>query len=186
MSALDEKPQDENVQEKHLEDSDAPPQRYTDTEEFKAREAKVVRKLDIFIAPLMGAFNFISYICRSNIGFAATQGMSADLKLVGSDLNAAVSIFYILYLLSELPISMVAKRWKFERVLPTLTVAFGVITLAGGFIHSFSALAATRLILGLFEGCLFPCVALFVANWYKREEMAVRVGYLFGKRWNTL
>ncbi len=28
-------------------------------EDFKARERKVVRKLDLYIAPLMGSFNFI-------------------------------------------------------------------------------------------------------------------------------
>ena len=76
---------------------------------------------------------------------------------------------------------MVAKRWRFERVLPSLTVLFGIVTLAGGFIHNYPSLVGTRLILGLFEGALFPCVALFVANWYKREEMAVRVGFLFGE-----
>lgn len=98
--------------------------------------------------------------------------------------------------------SMVAKRWRFERVLPTLTICFGAITLGGGFINTYGGLAATRLILGLFQGCLFPCVALFskhciphdtlwseanraVANWYKREEMAVRMGFIFGKLLTT-
>lgn len=75
---------------------------------------------------------------------------------------------------------MVAKRWKFERVLPALTVAFGIITLGNGWVTSYGGLAALRLILGLFQGCLFPCLALFVANWYKREELSVRMAFLFG------
>ncbi|OAA65398.1 high-affinity nicotinic acid transporter [Niveomyces insectorum RCEF 264] len=176
MAESEDKTQDGLDDAKHLEVFEVNP---ADTPEFKERERRVVRKLDIFIAPLMGAFNFISYLCRSNIGFAATQGMTKDLNLVGSNLNAAVSLFYVLYVFSELPISMVAKKWKFERVLPTLTVSFGAVTLGAGFIHNYGSLVATRLLLGLFEGCLFPCVALFVANWYKREEMAVRVGFLF-------
>lgn len=76
---------------------------------------------------------------------------------------------------------MVAKRWKFERVLPALTIAFGAVTLGSGWITNYAGLVATRLILGLFQGCLFPCLALFVANWYKREELAVRMAFLFGK-----
>jgi sugar phosphate permease len=80
----------------------------------------------------------------------------------------------------KLPISMVAKRWRFERVLPALTVAFGIITLGNGWVTSYGGLAALRLILGLFQGCLFPCLALFVANWYKREELSVRMAFLFG------
>ncbi|KAH8812825.1 retrograde regulation protein 2 [Xylogone sp. PMI_703] len=179
MADTDEKTHEHYAKTDHLEELEVTPQLYTDTAEFKERERKVVRKLDTFIAPLMGAFNFISYLCRSNIGFAATQGMSKAINLKGSDLNAAVSIFYVLYVLSELPTSMLAKRWKFHRVLPTLTICFGVITLAGGWVHSYGALLGTRLILGWFEGCLFPCLALFLANWYKREEMAVRMAFLF-------
>jgi hypothetical protein len=91
---------------------------YYKSPEFKARERRVVRKLDFYIAPLMGSLNFISYIDRSNIGFAATQGMTDDLNLAESDLNVAISTFYVLYVLSELPISMYAKQWRFERVLP--------------------------------------------------------------------
>jgi hypothetical protein len=55
--------------------------------DFKTRERRVPRTLDLYVAPLMGAFNFISYIDRSNIGFAATQGMNEDIHLKGTDLN---------------------------------------------------------------------------------------------------
>ena len=68
---------------------------YYSSLEFKARERRVVRKMDFYIAPLMGSFNFISYLDRSNIGFAATQGMVDDLKLKASDLNVGISIFYV-------------------------------------------------------------------------------------------
>ncbi|KAJ5918907.1 high-affinity nicotinic acid transporter [Penicillium verhagenii] len=151
-----------------------------DYERLVEMERVCVRKLDLAIAPMIGAFNFLSFIDRSNIGFADTQGMSEDLNLKGDELNVvAISIFYVFYVLSELPISMVAKRWRFERVLPILTIAFGAVTLGSGWMTNYASLAATRLVLGLFQGCLFPCLALFVANWYKREELAVRMAFLF-------
>lgn len=59
MSHDDEKTNDSARDVKHLEDLEITPQLYTDTAEFKERERKVVMKLDVFIAPLMGAFNFI-------------------------------------------------------------------------------------------------------------------------------
>ena len=55
--------------------------------EFKKKEAKLVRKLDIFIAPVMMMLMLISYLDRGNIGFAATQGMADDIGLKGSELN---------------------------------------------------------------------------------------------------
>lgn len=50
-----------------------------------------------------------------------------------------------------------------------------------GFVQNFGGLAATRLLLGFFEGCLFPSMTLLLANWYKREELATRISYLFSK-----
>jgi hypothetical protein len=70
---------------------------------FKKKESKLVKKLDVFIAPVMFLLMLISYLdrgseplkhirkgsanCRRNIGFAATQGMIEDANLKGSDLN---------------------------------------------------------------------------------------------------
>jgi len=86
--------------------------------EFLRKEKKVVRKLDLYIAPVMFLLQLISYLDRGNIGFAATQGMVEDINLRGADLNVsqiycrpfkthanahqiAVSIFYITYILAE-------------------------------------------------------------------------------------
>lgn len=54
---------------------------------YRAKEAVVVRKLDLFIAPVMMLLMLISYLDRGNIGFASTQGMVVDIGLVGSQLN---------------------------------------------------------------------------------------------------
>ena len=50
--------------------------------EFRAKEAKLVRKLDL-------ALMLISYLDRGNIGFAATQGLAKDIGLKGSQLNVS-------------------------------------------------------------------------------------------------
>ena len=56
---------------------------------FKKKEARLVKKLDVFIAPVMFLLMLISYLDRGNIGFAATQGMIEELHLEGSDLNVS-------------------------------------------------------------------------------------------------
>lgn len=60
----------------------------TDSETRK-REKALVRKLDTFIAPVMMMLMLISYLDRGNIGFAATQGMTADINLKGTQLNVS-------------------------------------------------------------------------------------------------
>ncbi|KAH8902702.1 retrograde regulation protein 2 [Coniochaeta sp. PMI_546] len=147
--------------------------------ERRAREKALVRKLDLYIAPVMMLLQLISYLDRGNIGFAATQGMTTDIHLKGTNLNTAVSVFYIFYILAEFPSAIFVKRIQFNRFLPAITFCWGVVCLGTGFIHNFGALVATRVLLGFFEGCLFAAMTIFLCNWYKREELAVRVAFLF-------
>lgn len=57
--------------------------------EARKKEAALVRKLDTFIAPVMMLLMLISYLDRGNIGFAATQGMTEDIHLKGTELNVS-------------------------------------------------------------------------------------------------
>lgn len=61
----------------------------TDEAEFKRKEKALVRKLDLYIAPVLMMLMLISYLDRGNIGFAATQGMAKDIGLKGNQLNAS-------------------------------------------------------------------------------------------------
>lgn len=55
----------------------------------KKKEDALRRKLDRFVAPVMMMLMLISYLDRGNIGFAATQGMTRDIHLKGSELNVS-------------------------------------------------------------------------------------------------
>ncbi|PSN72396.1 retrograde regulation protein 2, partial [Corynespora cassiicola Philippines] len=166
--------QDQKVTREYLRQDEAP----SDVDE-KKREAALVRKLDCFVAPVMMLLMLISYLDRGNIGFAATQGMAEDINLKGSELNTAVSVFYIFYILAEFPTSILVKRLQFNRVIPTITFCWGIVCLCTGFVQNFGGLVTCRIFLGFFEGCLFPSMTLFLCNWYTREELGIRVAYLF-------
>ncbi|CAM1509705.1 Fc.00g000400.m01.CDS01 [Cosmosporella sp. VM-42] len=169
----DEKPND-NFQEVMQDESQS-----IDLAERQKKEKALVRKLDCFIAPVMMMLMLISYLDRGNIGFAATQGMAKEIHLHGSQLNTAISVFYVFYILAEFPTSILVKRLQFNRVIPAITFCWGIVCLCTGFIHSFSSLVAMRILLGFFEGCLFPSMTLLLCNWYKREELAFRIAFLF-------
>ncbi|CAO2650109.1 Nn.00g014010.m01.CDS01 [Neocucurbitaria sp. VM-36] len=145
----------------------------------KKKEDALRRKLDRFVAPVMMMLMLISYLDRGNIGFAATQGMTTDIGLKGSELNTAVSVFYIFYILAEFPTSILVKRLQFNRVIPTITFCWGLVCLCTGFVKGFGGLVTCRVFLGFFEGCLFPSMTLFLCNWYTREELGIRIAYLF-------
>ncbi|RYO35117.1 putative transporter [Alternaria arborescens] len=171
-SVTDEK--HEEVQREYLEQDES-----VETIENKKKEDALRRKLDCFVAPVMMMLMLISYLDRGNIGFAATQGMTTDIGLKGSELNTTVSVFYIFYILAEFPTSLLVKRLQFNRVIPTITFCWGITCLCTGFVQNFAGLVTTRIFLGFFEGCLFPAMTLFLCNWYTREELGIRIAYLF-------
>ncbi|KAK1763705.1 high-affinity nicotinic acid transporter [Phialemonium atrogriseum] len=149
------------------------------SEELK-RERAVVWKLDLYIAPLIFLLQFVSNIDKGNIGFAATQGLTTDLHLKGNQLNGAVSVFYVLYICVEIPAALMVKRLGFHRFVPCIVGIWGLVCMCTGFVQSYGGLMATRLMLGAAEGCLFPSLSIFLLNWYRREEMGVRIFLLFG------
>jgi hypothetical protein len=85
LSDLDEKT--DRLQQEVLAQDEAP-----DIIEAVRKEDALRRKLDRFVAPVMMMLMLISYLDRGNIGFAATQGMSTDIGLKGSQLNVSVTI----------------------------------------------------------------------------------------------
>jgi hypothetical protein len=95
-STLDSKPplvpsesdeKTENIQSDYLAQDETP-----EAIEAKKKEDALRRKLDRYVAPVMMMLMLISYLDRGNIGFAATQGMTTDINLKGSELNVSPSV----------------------------------------------------------------------------------------------
>ena len=84
-SVTDEK--HEQVQREYLTQDETP-----EIIENKKEEDALRRKLDCFVAPVMMMLMLISYLDRGNIGFTATQGMTTDIGLKGSELNVRSSM----------------------------------------------------------------------------------------------
>jgi len=152
------------------------PKLYIDHKE----ESKLLLKLDLHIAPVVMILYMIAFLDRSNIGYANVQGMSTDINLTGNQFNVATSIFYVTYVLIETPAAVVVKSAKFSRMIPAVALGWGLVCLCTGFIQNYPGLLVTRLLLGAAEGGLFPSLTLYLMSWYKRDELAKRMCFLFG------
>jgi MFS family permease len=108
------------------------------------------------------------------------QGLSTDIGLTGIQFNVATSIFYVTYVLVETPASIIVRKAKFSRMIPAIAIGWGLVCLSTGFIQNYAGLLVTRLLLGAAEGGLFPSLTLYLMSWYKREELAKRMCFLFG------
>ncbi|KAI9639673.1 major facilitator superfamily transporter [Dioszegia hungarica] len=142
-------------------------------------ERKLLRKLDLHIAPVMCMIFLLAYIDRSNIGNASTAGLIADCGLVGNEYNTVVTLFYVTYVAFEVPLTVLLKKFRPSRLITGLVVGWGIVIVCTGFANSYASLIVLRLLLGAFESGLFPCLALYLSSFYRRKEQARRVAYLF-------
>jgi hypothetical protein len=57
---------------------------------------------------------------------------------------------------SEIPSNLVLKKISPKIWLPTLTIAWGIVTMCLGFVKNYAGFVAVRAILGITEGGLLP------------------------------
>ena len=91
----------------------------------------------------------------------------------------AITLFYVTYVAFEIPCSLVLKKFRAGRMIPLLMFGWSIVLIGTGFMHNTGQLYASRLLLGLFESGMFPCLALYLSTFYKPQEQALRISYLF-------
>jgi MFS family permease len=90
-------------------------------------------------------------------GNAKIEGLDDDLGLTGIQYNIALSLFFIPYVLLEVPSNVILK--KFHRpstYMAILVVSWGTVMTFTGLVKNFTGLLVCRLLLGVAEAGFFP------------------------------
>jgi MFS family permease len=88
-------------------------------------------------------------------------------------------VFYILYILIDVPSNWIIKHVKAGIYLPTLITAWGLVSTFVGLTKSFAGLVVGRLLLGLCEGGLLGGIIVYLAMFYRRHQMLYRIGLFY-------
>ncbi|KAF2720698.1 MFS general substrate transporter [Polychaeton citri CBS 116435] len=144
-----------------------------------ATDARITRTLDFHILPWIFLLWLLAFIDRSNIGNAKLDGLIDDLGLKGNQFNTALSVFYILYVLIDIPSNWLLKVVGGGRYLPLLAIAWGICGTCMGAVKSYGGLIACRLILGACEGGMFGGIILYLSMFYKRHQLLFRLGVFY-------
>ncbi|KAI8951976.1 MFS transporter-like protein [Xylaria longipes] len=141
---------------------------------------KLDHKFDRNIVPWIFGIWLFAFIDRSNIGNAKIVGLPEDLGIsTGTAFNVALLVFYIPYVLVDVPSNWIVKHVKAGIYLPALITAWGIVSTFLGFTHSLAGLIVCRLLLGLFEGGLLGGIVVYLAMFYRRHQMLKRIGYFY-------
>ena len=101
------------------------------------------------------------------------------IKQAGDQYLTTLSVYFIGYVLFEVPSNIILKLTTPQLWLPTLTLIWGIVCTLMGLTQNFPGLLAVRFFLGVTESGFFPGVAYYLSMWYKRNELHYRVALSF-------
>lgn len=165
------------------------------------KEKATVRKFDRYVLPQFVIIQVLSYLDRTNIGAstilpspaklsngftdnalgnARIFGFEEDLNFKGNDFANLTSLFYVTFVLFEIPWVLAVKKYGANSVIATAIVMWSVVVIATGFIHNYTQAVVLRLILGFTEGGIFPALSFLISTIYPRESQGKRIAVLYG------
>jgi MFS family permease len=152
----------------------------TTTTTASSIERSAIRKVAIRIVPFVAVMFFINYLDRTAIGFAAPNGMNDDLALTAAQFGFASGVFFIGYILLEVPSNLALHRFGARRWLARIMVSWGIVAALFTWVGNFEQLTILRFLLGVAEAGFFPGAILFLSLWVpaKHRSKVLALFYL--------
>jgi MFS family permease len=118
----------------------------------------------------------ISFMDRTNIGFAFT-GMGNDLHISKAQQGLAGGIFFIGYLVLQIPGGHLAQRWSAKKFVGIMILIWGVFAVLSALVQNYGELLAARFLLGVAEGGIWPAILVLISHWFPARERARAYGF---------
>ena len=141
---------------------------------------RVTRRL----IPFLMFIYILAYLDRANLG-VAKLGMQADLGFPDSVIGLGAGIFFLGFLLLDLPGSLIVERWSARLWIARIMVCWGAVAVLMGLLGTrlFGSIApvkqfyALRLALGMAEAGFFPGVIVYLSHWFQAGDRARAKAY---------
>jgi MFS family permease len=93
-----------------------------------------------------------SYMDRTNIGFAMAGGMNQSLSMSASIAGLAAGIFFVGYVMLQVPGGHIAERGSAKRFIGFSILAWGILAILCSFLQNSTQLLIVRFLSGVAEG----------------------------------
>ncbi|KAK4239519.1 hypothetical protein C8A03DRAFT_14104 [Achaetomium macrosporum] len=146
----------------------------------RVNEKALLRKIDWRLLPAVGVLYLLSFLDRSNVGNARIEGLADDLHMTGNQYLTGLTLYFIGYVIFEVPCNIILKQTTPRFWLPTLTILWGIVATLMGVVQNLEGFFVARFFLGVAESGLFPGTVYYFSMWYKRRERQFRISLFFG------
>jgi len=141
-------------------------------------EQGAVRKARLRLLPLVFIIYLIAFMDRANVAYAKLT-MSADLGFSERVFGLGAGLFFIGYLVLEVPGALIVHRWGARRWISRIMATWGLCTVLVGFVRTAPEFYMARFLLGLAEAGLVPGVVIYLHEWFPAPYRARALARFF-------
>src|SRR5260370_11194555 len=106
------------------------------------------RRVAYRLLPFVFLLYIVNYIDRVNVSFANLR-MSADLGFSDRVYGLGVGMFYVTYVLFEIPGAIIVERRSARKWIARIMISWGIVTILTGFVQTAGQSYAARFFLGI-------------------------------------
>ncbi|CAB1261869.1 MFS transporter [Clostridium sp. MT-14] len=131
---------------------------------------KIPKRRWTHIIPVCILVYIVAFMDRTNISFAIAGGMSEALNLTASMSGLASGIFFIGYMVLQIPGGNMAEHGSAKKFISFSIIAWSIFAIVEGFVHNSTQLLILRFCLGVAEGGVWPAILVIITHWFPMEE----------------
>lgn len=102
--------------------------------------------------------------------------MQSDLHMSDTMWSAGISLFYVGYIISQIPANIIIAKGSPRILLPCCMLGWSVVTICMPAVTAGWGFLLCRFFVGLTEGPFVPAVSLMTSSWYTKRESPLRMG----------
>lgn len=133
--------------------------------------AAVRRKVAWRVLPLVFVIYIVAYLDRANVGFAKLR-MAGDLKFSEEVFGLGIGIFFLGYLLLEIPGALLVERWSARKWFARILISWGFLSSLTAFVRTPMEFYTVRFLLGVAEAGFFPGLIVYFTHWFVAADRA--------------
>jgi ACS family tartrate transporter-like MFS transporter len=136
------------------------------------------RRIAFRLLPLVLAMYVVCYVDRANVSFANLR-MSADLGLSARAYGFGVGMFFVGYVLFEIPGAIIVERWSARKWMARIMITWGLITIFTAFVQTPRQFYVARFLVGLSEASFFPGIIVYLTHWFRISDRAKAIAFFY-------
>jgi ACS family tartrate transporter-like MFS transporter len=139
-------------------------------------QEKVFAKCSRRLIPFMGLLFMVSFIDRTNAGFAALT-MNKDLGFSPTVFGFGAGIFFIGYSLFQVPANVLLEQIGARGWICCIMVVWGLLSASNALVQTPISFYVVRFLLGVAEAGFVPGMFLYLTYWFPRGHLARQTAY---------